>query len=543
MLADKPLLQHDSTTIADLGDDHLDTSDQDVSTPELLIQSFAELELSELLLTAINSMGWIQPTEVQKMCLGPAIQQQDVLGFAQTGTGKTGVFLIAIVHHILNRNIKQPPSSSTAGSSTFYPAVVVIAPTRELVMQIHEEYLKLTRQLSLHANLIIGGMDIEAQVAKLKLHHDVIMATPGRLKDLVQKNTISLNRVQIFVCDEVDRMFEIGFLSEVEYFLSCIDDRAQKLMFSATSNETLEELTFAHLNQPKVLTITPDAITSDRITQSAVLCSSYNKLKVFIGLLKDHDPQRALIFVNTKVHATWLHDMLQANGIRTSLITGDLPQRKRISLIRKIKAGHIRLLIATDVASRGLHIPAVTHVYNFDLPTIAANYIHRIGRTARAGAKGFSCSLVCDEYGSHLLAINEILGEPIPCEWFAQEYLDIQLRKPQDVLHAKSAKAGSIQGATSSAKQKKPSASRHHHTKQRTQQPKPRTMKTKQQNQPPQHQKSHRKSPDKPLTKTPTSPVSPVSPVSPKSSTPDPSQPPTKPKLFDRWKKWLRTKA
>lgn len=404
-----------------------ETSDESAtdSSMDESIEEFSQLPLAESLLTAITAMGWKTPSEVQKFCLFPAVKGQDVLGFAQTGTGKTGVFLIAIVHHILSRSTER----STSSKAPFYPAVVVLAPTRELVIQIHEEFVKLTRGLSLKANLIIGGMDMDQQQEKFQDHHDIVVATPGRLKDFVQRDVIRLNQVEIFVCDEVDRMFEIGFLKEVEYFLSKISAKAQKLMFSATSNDTLEELTFEYLHQPKVLHITPDAITTDRITQTAILCSSHDKLKVFLGLLRDHRPHRALIFVNTKVNAAWLHQKLIENDVEASLITGDLPQKKRTSLIKKIKAGRIRFLIATDVASRGLHIPAVTHVYNFDLPSMAANYIHRIGRTARAGAKGFSCSLVCDEYGSHLLAINELIGEPIPCEWYPKEYLAITLKK------------------------------------------------------------------------------------------------------------------
>lgn len=464
MLTDELRPQDPSThTLNDLN--HLDESDLDSLVDEdHTIQSFTELDLSPKLLEAITAMGWNQPTEVQKMCLAPAIKQHDVLGFAQTGTGKTGVFLITIAQLTLNQDSgdSPAPSNKTGEATPFYPTAVVIAPTRELVMQIHEEYTLLARQLPSQANLIIGGVDMDTQTTKLKAHHHIIIATPGRLKDFVQKNIISLSQVELFVCDEVDRMFEIGFLSEVEYFLSCINDQAQKLMFSATSNETLEELTFEYLNQPKVINITPDAITSDRITQSAILCSSHNKLKVFIGLLKDHNPNRALIFVNMKVTAAWLHAMLKANEIESSLITGDLPQRKRTSLIRNIKAGRIRLLIATDVASRGLHIPAVTHVYNFDLPAMAPNYIHRIGRTARAGAKGYSCSLVCDEYGSHLLAINELLGEPVACEWFPPAYLNIKLNTPKTAAPAKvstAAKSPSVKHARTAQKPKKPAES------------------------------------------------------------------------------------
>ena len=272
---------------------------------------------------------------------------------------------------------------------------------------------------------VYGGVDYERQAKELQKGVDLIVATPGRLKDYAQKKIVNLKDTSLFICDEVDRMFEMGFIEDVEYFLSKVNENSQKLFFSATTNDNVKELSFEYLNRPHYITVTPDSVTSENIDQSAVLCETRQKLRVFMGLLRDHNPERGIIFTNTKLTAAWLQYKLKGNGFNVDCITGDLPQRKRISLVKRIKKGDIKLLIATDVASRGLHISNVTHVYNFDLPADAANYVHRIGRTARAGAKGVAVSLVCEEYATNLLAINELLGDEAPrCVWFPNNYLD-----------------------------------------------------------------------------------------------------------------------
>lgn len=423
------------------------------------IITFDELPVGEEVLQGIKSMGWSTPTEVQSLCLPYALKGQDVAGFAQTGTGKTGVFLITLAAQLLRQKQDQDTSKPRP------PSAVILAPTRELALQIFEDSEKLFRSLKLRSTLIFGGVDFEKQLLELKKSPQVLVATPGRLKDFVQRKAVSLKSISIFVCDEVDRMFDIGFIEDVEYFLAQVPDTAQKLMFSATSNDTLEELCFEYLNRPKFLSVSQDEITPERITQKAILCSVSHKLRVFIGLLRSHKPQRAIIFTNTKMTAAWLHYKLSHNDFETDLITGDLPQKKRISLIRRIKAGKIRYLIATDVASRGLHISGITHVYNFDLPTEPANYIHRIGRTARAGATGTSYSLVCDEYGSHLVGINELMKTPVLCEWFPEEYLAIKDNAPDPFLN-NFGKAH--RGRSESARS--PSRSAGHHSKAHLQQ-------------------------------------------------------------------------
>jgi len=256
----------------------------------------------------------------------------------------------------------------------------------------------------------------------------MIVATPGRLKDFFQRKMVDLSQVKIFICDEADRMFDMGFIDDVEFFLDKIPEEAQKLLFSATTNDNVKELAFEYLNHPAYISVNPEVITPEAIEQHAIICDSSNKLRVMLGLLKEHNPVCAIVFTNTKMTAEWLHYKLSGNGIDVDLITGDLPQKKRIQLIQRIKEGKVKALIATDVASRGLHISKVSHVYNFDVPDDPANYVHRIGRTARAGAKGSSYTLVCEDYGENIRAIQEMLGTQVHLkgEWFDPKYLDIK---------------------------------------------------------------------------------------------------------------------
>jgi ATP-dependent RNA helicase RhlB len=348
---------------------------------------------------------------------------RDVAGFAQTGTGKTGVFLITIAQMLL----KSAAAREEGEVKSTSPQAIVIVPTRELAIQIMEEATRFFTPLNLSTLAIYGGMDWEEQASKLQRGVDLMVGTCGRLKDYYEKKFFSFDATKIFVCDEVDRMFDMGFVSDVEVFLESLPVNCQRLFFSATSNEKVKELSFEYLTKPVYISAQTDELTPTNIEQHALLCETPDKLKVLLGLWAEHKPERAIIFTNTKLTAAWLQYKLQGNGIQVDLITGDLPQAKRIALIRRIKNGEIKALIATDVASRGLHISGVSHVYNFDLPDDANNYVHRIGRTARAGAEGKSYSLVCEEYGANFLAIQELLGESAPqSSWYDPAYLQIQ---------------------------------------------------------------------------------------------------------------------
>lgn len=421
----EPIIDVDAIIAEDLGQTAASAakSEKKPQPQKLEFLAFEEAGLNpEVLDTIKNKLGWKAPTPVQALCLPYSLLGRDLAGFAQTGTGKTGVFLISLAERLARKG-RAPRGSEQQAK----PAAIILAPTRELAIQIGEECSKFLSHLGIHSLSVFGGSSWEEQAAKLQNKIDVIIATPGRLKDYFQKHLVSLNDVEIFVCDEVDRMFDMGFIDDVEFFLSKLSEDCQKLVFSATTNARVKELAFEYLDQPEYISVNPDEIAPEAIEQHALLCETQNKFKLLLGLLRDHDPKSTIIFANTRLTAAWLQYKLKKNGIEAELITGDLPQNKRIALIKRIKAGQIKALVATDVASRGIHIADITHVYNFDIPDEAANYIHRIGRTARAGAKGASYSLVCEEYASNYLAVQELLGEMAPKSvWPDPKYLEVE---------------------------------------------------------------------------------------------------------------------
>jgi ATP-dependent RNA helicase RhlB len=401
------------------------------------VEDFDLLELEPNLLAAVKEIGWTKPTPVQSLCLPLTVKGRDVAGFAQTGTGKTGVFLLTIAQRIL----KAPKRDNTD------PLAIVLAPTRELALQIENDASGLFSKLNIRSLAVFGGMDYEKQAKSIRQGVDFIVATPGRLKDFLQKKEFSLDSCSIFVCDEADRMLDMGFIEDVEFFLDKLPEKCQRLLFSATTNATVKELAFEYLEKPEYVSVNPETITPENIEQFAVAVDSAHKLQVLLGLFEDQKPTCAIIFTNTKLVADWLHFKLVNNGIQADLITGDLPQRQRIQLIKKIKAGEIKALVATDVASRGLHISNVSHVFNFDLPDDESNYVHRIGRTARAGAKGVSYSFVCEDYGQNLVAINQLLGETLALKTtlFDERYLQIK-DKAGNPYASRMADQGSTEG-------------------------------------------------------------------------------------------------
>ena len=381
-------------------------------------ETFDECRLHEALISQVQAIGWDKPTPVQGLCLPYTISGKDLAGFAQTGTGKTGVFLLTFAHKFLS---DKTPSQKG-------PKCVIVTPTRELAIQIESDARALYHSLSISSMAVFGGINYEKQAEQIKQGIDLIVATPGRLKDYYQKKILSLEDCHTFVCDEADRMLDMGFISDVEYFLEKLEPKTQKLLFSATTNDQVKELAFEYLENPEYISINQETVTPANIEQYGVICDSVSKLRVMLGLLKTHLPDCAIIFTNTKMVAEWLHYKLVNNQLDVEIITGDLPQNKRINLINKIKKGQVKALIATDVASRGLHIAGVTHVYNFDLPDDAANYVHRIGRTARAGAMGAAYSLVCEDYGHNFQSIQELLGDSasVQISWHDEAYLQIE---------------------------------------------------------------------------------------------------------------------
>jgi len=333
----------------------------------------------------------------------------DVAGQAQTGTGKTAAFLVALFARLIREPV--PPTRSLNA-----PRALVVAPTRELAVQIHRDAETLGSHTGLRLGLAFGGVDYEKQKTHLEQGVDILMGTPGRIIDFAKQHVIDLRSIQVLVLDEADRMFDLGFISDIRWILRRLPppDQRLNLLFSATLSQRVLELAYEHMNDPTLVRIEPDKMTVDRVRQVIYYPSNDEKPRLLVGLLKHMDPRRSMIFVNTRRAAEDIERLLQANGVNAEAISGDVPQRKRLRLLRDFHEGTLSVLIGTDVASRGLHIPDVSHVFNYDLPQDPEDYVHRIGRTARAGAEGDAISFGCEEYVISLPDIEAYIDRKLP---------------------------------------------------------------------------------------------------------------------------------
>ena len=330
-------------------------------------------------------------------------------GQAQTGTGKTAAFLIAL----FNRLLTDPGAPNRPVNA---PRAIVIAPTRELAVQIHSDALAIGKYTGLKLAIVFGGVDYEKQRRILEEGVDVLIGTPGRIIDYFKQHVFDLRHIQVAVMDEADRMFDLGFIKDIRFILRRLPHPTLRLnmMFSATLSHRVMELAYEHMNNPELIRIEPDKMTVDRVKQVLYFPSTEEKIPLLMGLLRRIDARRTMVFVNTKRIAEVLERTLTANGFVAQAMSGDVPQTKRLKMMRDFHKGEIAVLIATDVASRGLHIPDVSHVFNFDLPNDAEDYVHRIGRTARAGAEGDAISFGCEEYAISLPDIERYIGHQIP---------------------------------------------------------------------------------------------------------------------------------
>jgi ATP-dependent RNA helicase RhlB len=360
-------------------------------------------------LKGIEAAGFSQCTPIQAETLPLALAGKDVAGQAQTGTGKTAAFLIALFNHLLTH-----PAS--ANRKPNQPRALVVAPTRELAIQIHKDAEVLGQFGGLTLGLAYGGTDYEKQRKHLEAGVDVLIGTPGRIIDFFKQRVFDLRAVQVMVLDEADRMFDLGFIADVRYLLRRMPPPDQRLglLFSATLALRVTELAYEHMNNPELIEVQPEQVTAERVTQVMYHPGSDEKIPLLLGLLQSMQPPRAMVFVNTKRTAEEVWSYLEGNDIRAGILSGDVPQKKRQRLLAQFTAGELPVLVATDVAARGLHVPDVTHVFNFDLPQDAQDYVHRIGRTARAGASGTAVSFACEDYAFSLVDIEEYIGAKIP---------------------------------------------------------------------------------------------------------------------------------
>jgi ATP-dependent RNA helicase RhlB len=371
--------------------------------------TFDSLNIADSLKRAIAELGYTRCTPIQAQTLPVALAGRDVAGQAQTGTGKTAAFLIAL----FNRLLIDP---AAAGKPVNAPRAIVIAPTRELAVQIHSDAEGIGKYTGLKLAIVFGGVDYDKQRRILEEGVDVLIGTPGRVIDYFKQHVFELRHVQVAVMDEADRMFDLGFIKDIRFILRRLPHPTLRLtmMFSATLSHRVMELAYEHMNNPELIRIEPDKMTVDRVKQVLYFPSTEEKIPLLMGLLRRIDARRTMVFVNTKRIAEVLERTLTANGFVAQALSGDVPQTKRLKMMREFHNGDIAVLIATDVASRGLHIPDVSHVFNFDLPNDAEDYVHRIGRTARAGAEGDAISFGCEEYAISLPDIERYIGHQIP---------------------------------------------------------------------------------------------------------------------------------
>ena len=384
---------------------------------------FSNLELSDSIITSLKEAGFINCTPIQDKSLPLALRDKDVAGQAQTGTGKTASFLLATFQRLINDESEKIKN----------PRALILAPTRELAIQIHKDALVLGKYLNLKFALIYGGTDYQKQLDKLKTNVDIIIGTPGRIIDFYRQGAFTLDNIQVTVMDEADRMFDLGFIKDIRFLLRRMPppEKRLNLLFSATLSYKVTELAYEHMNNPVLIRIESEEVTSKAINQIAYCPANDQKIPLLLGLLKYHQPLRSIVFVNTKRCAEQLDDYLEANGYKVAMLSGDVPQEKRQRLLNDFQENRVTLLIATDVAARGLHIPDVSHVFNYDLPQDVEDYVHRIGRTARFGASGEAISFICEEYAYSMPDIEDYIGEKVPVTSITQDMLVEDVIKPE----------------------------------------------------------------------------------------------------------------
>ena len=381
--------------------------------------TFSTFDLHPALLAGLDAAGFTRCTPIQAMTLPVALAGGDVAGQAQTGTGKTLAFLVAVIDRLLKR-------PALADRKPEDPRALILAPTRELAIQIHKDAVKFASDLGLKFALVYGGVDYDKQREQLQRGADIIIATPGRLIDYVkQHKVVSLHACEVCVLDEADRMFDLGFIKDIRFLLRRMPERGtrQTLLFSATLSHRVLELAYEHMNEPQKLVVEAETITAARVRQRIYFPADEEKIPLLLGLLSRSEGARTMVFVNTKVFVERVARALERAGYRVGVLSGDVPQKKRESLLKKFQAGQLEILVATDVAARGLHIDGIKYVYNYDLPFDAEDYVHRIGRTARLGEEGDAISFACERYAMSLPDIEAYIEQKIPSEPVTQELM------------------------------------------------------------------------------------------------------------------------
>lgn len=400
-------------------------SDNPINETVLTETTFGSFNLDPRINESLAAAGFEYCTPIQEKTLPLVLKGQDVLGQARTGTGKTAAFLLAIFRKLLD------DSSTGPGPN---PRAIVIAPTRELAIQIHRDAELLGKHTGLRTLLAYGGVDYAKQRDEIADGVDLLIGTPGRLIDYLKQRVYSLKHIEVAVLDEADRMFDLGFIGDIRYLFRHMPDAGvrQTLMFSATFPMKVTELAYEHMRDAETIRIEEDQMTTERVTQVVYYPANREKLPLLVQLLRDRPDGHVMVFVNTRHAADRVARTLSANGINTAMLAGNVPQIKRQKLLKRFHAGEIDVMVATDVAARGLHIPDVSHVINYDLPQDAADYVHRIGRTARLGASGDAISFACEDYAFYLPEIEQYIDLSLPVQQHDPDSLP-RLERPAPV--------------------------------------------------------------------------------------------------------------
>ena len=393
-----------------------------MQTTHLTETHFNELPIHPDLISALESANFSHCTPIQALSLPTLLKGEDVAGQAQTGTGKTIAFLVATFHHLLTHPAEQKGQ----------PRAIIMAPTRELAVQIHKDAQPLSEKTGLSLGLIYGGEGYQSQRDQLEAGVDIVIGTTGRILDYYKQHVFSLDHIQVAVLDEADRMFDLGFIKDIRFLFRRMPKPTERLsmLFSATLSMRVQELAYEHMNNPVHVQVQPEQMTASRIKEELFYPSNEDKMKLLLSLMEEEWPEKAIVFANTKHSCENVSAWLEADGHRVGLLSGDVPQKKRLQILDGFTKGDLDVLVATDVAARGLHIEKVSHVFNFDLPDDAEDYVHRIGRTGRAGKSGHAISFACEKYALNLPAIEDYIRHAIPVTDYDHDVLLDDLTVP-----------------------------------------------------------------------------------------------------------------
>ncbi|GGW79289.1 ATP-dependent RNA helicase RhlB [Alteromonas halophila] len=398
-----------------------------MQTTHLTETHFSDLPINSKVLDALLAENFTHCTPIQALSLPPLLDGLDIAGQAQTGTGKTMAFLVATFHYLLGR------ANDTDASKG--PRAIIMAPTRELAVQIYNDAKLLSEHTGLSLGLIYGGEGYQSQREVLEDGVDIIIGTTGRILDYYKQNVFTLNNIQVAVLDEADRMFDLGFIKDIRFLFRRMPAATERLsmLFSATLSYRVQELAYEHMNNPTHVQVEPEQKTASRVKEELFYPSDEDKMLLLLTLMEEEWPEKAIVFANTKSGCERVNDWLAADGHRVGLLSGDVPQKKRLAILDDFSKGNLDVLVATDVAARGLHIEAVTHVFNYDLPDDAEDYVHRIGRTGRAGKSGHAISFACEKYALNLPAIEQYISHAIPVTDYDRGALldDVKTPKPR----------------------------------------------------------------------------------------------------------------